>query len=342
MTYFPNFKRNAEKEIYAIDPTAQCKVFTWESTLVDTQLENEKFVSMMKKSQPVFIRHMMPVQAEFLLIEHKSEDLHTILEKVKPICPLRARDYFAVQARVVDGKGDYNSKDIEIYLGEYYESRGSIPVFSDDQIMNVNLYVLSVFVKDQHGYIGYSNAADNLNFHSNEYRVLGKQPPEISRAENKLKEAINQFHVHLGGKGYALDIGAAPGGWTKVLADYGYQVDAVDPGELDERLKAYQNIKHYKSRIEDTHFNHPFNLVTCDMNVDAIIASKLICQLHQQIETNGYCIITLKLPFKDEEIRIQKCVALLEKYFQIITIRNLTHNRREVTVYMKHKAAAVS
>ena len=157
--------------------------------------------------------------------------------------------------------------------------------------MNYDVHVISVAVKDKTCYIGYCLAEDNLNFQCNEYRVLGKEPPQICRAENKLKEAICKFQLKLEGEGNALDVGAAPGGWTKVLADYGYQVSAVDPGILDKRLKSYKNIKHYRAHVEDVTFDKRFNLVTCDMNMDALKVAKFMCKIHNNLEDDGVAIV---------------------------------------------------
>ena len=337
MTYFTEFRNNAIEEIKKVDPEAVLTHIRVEFTLISTKMNGNLFIEALKKSQPIFIRHIMPVAYEMTLANEREKDLEMMLSGVQSICNLRANEYFSVQARIIRGTMDYNAKHIEVFIGEYYEERGSIPIFSDSMIINYDINIISIFINRNYCYIGYSKAEDNLNFQSDEYRVLGKETAEISRAENKLKEAISKFKIKVKGEGYALDIGAAPGGWTKVLADYGFHVDAVDPGELHEDLKGNKNITHYRAHVENINFVHQFNLVTCDMNVDAVIAARVICNLHHKIIKGGECILTLKLPFKDEEKRIYDAVNILKEKFEIIMIKNLTHNRREVTVYMSAK-----
>lgn len=337
ITYYTEFRKNAIAEIMRADEKAIAKEWMLTSAIITSKLGQKEFIKRLKSINPIFIRHIMPIQCEAVLTYDKLKDLTIILNKVKTICDLKPNDNFSVQARMTEGAGGYNAKDIEIYLGEYYEEQGCIPIFSDDSLINCDIQVISIAVKDKTCYIGYSIAEDNLSFECNEYRVLSKVPPQICRAENKLKEAICKFQVKLEGKGNALDIGAAPGGWTKVLADYGYQVSAVDPGKLDQRLKTYKNITHYRAHVEEVQFDKPFNLVTCDMNVDALQAAKFMCKIHKNLADGGYSIITLKLPFHDEDERIQKSLNILKNDYKIIAVKNLTHNRREVTVFMQNK-----
>lgn len=337
ITYFTKFKSYAFQEIRKVDRQAKGRKLTTMTMLIESEMERKDFIQELVNSKPIFIRHIMPVEKEFMLSNRREIDLEQIIEESKPICSVQKGDPFSVQARVVAETGDYNSKDIEVHVGEYYEANGGVAVYSNEKLMNCEVSVISVFIKGQRCFIGYSKSSENLNYLSDEYRLLSHEQNEICRAENKLKEAICKFHIDIKGQGCALDVGAAPGGWTKVLADYGYQVVAVDPGDLDERLKAYDNITHYKKRIEDVDVHNMFNLVTCDMNQDALVTANMMCQMHDKIKEHGYSIITLKLPFRDEVERIQKSIMILNKDYDIIDVKNLTHNRREVTVFMQSK-----
>ena len=78
----------------------------------------------------------------------------------------------------------------------------------------------------------------------------------ISRAYYKLKESIERYEIEndfdkseLKGS-IALDVGSAPGGWSKYLAsDIGCQlVHSVDPGNLAISI---HNIKHWKMKVQD-------------------------------------------------------------------------------------------
>lgn len=78
----------------------------------------------------------------------------------------------------------------------------------------------------------------------------------ISRAYYKLKESIERYEIEndfdkseLKGS-IALDVGSAPGGWSKYLAsDIGCQlVHSVDPGNLAISIN---NIKHWQMKVQD-------------------------------------------------------------------------------------------
>lgn len=61
----------------------------------------------------------------------------------------------------------------------------------------------------------------------------------MSRARHKFEEAIDAFRIPVGRATSALDLGAAPGGWTAVLVEAGATVVAVDPGALSPAVAAH-------------------------------------------------------------------------------------------------------
>ena len=80
----------------------------------------------------------------------------------------------------------------------------------------------------------------------------------FNRAELKIAEALQLLsssdHDHLFSSPLlALDVGAAPGGWTGHLASLDLcpvSVIAVDPGSLDPQLLGLKNIKHLACKAE--------------------------------------------------------------------------------------------
>lgn len=72
-----------------------------------------------------------------------------------------------------------------------------------------------------------------------------------SRAAAKLTEAAEVLGVHLGDVTAAIDVGAAPGGWTAVLADAGVRcVVALDPADLGAAVLARPAVTHIRSLSE--------------------------------------------------------------------------------------------
>lgn len=339
ITYTPCFKKNMVRELLTIDKNLEIeKVFSDSQLLISTSMEHSEFIEQMKSISPMFVKHSMPVMYIGKITEKLAIDRESILEMTGKIVPEELND-FAVQCRVVNGGKaglSYSAKDIEVFIGEFYESLGYNPVFSDRTLKNGDINVISVFINKDNYYLGFSTSKENLNFHCDEYRVCSKNGREISRAENKLKEALTKFDIHLTGEGYALDIGAAPGGWTKVLADYGYNVIAVDPGDLKQELLSNPKIKHLKCRIEDLQFDNFFDIIVNDMNVMPQTTAKIMNDLSTSLKDGGLAIVTLKLPDKVEE-DIYESAEILQEQYDVLAIKSLFHNRKEVTTLIQRK-----
>ena len=337
ITYFPEFEKYAFKELAAADKNIKTQNLAANISLVDTKLGAQEFINSVINSSPVFLRHIMPVLYKGIISGGKQTDCENILNKAIEFCGIKNGQLFSVQCRVINGVIEYASKDIEVFVGTHFELCGALPKFSDYEILNFDIDIISVLIDGPVYYLGYSKASENLNSHSDEYRIFSRSGKSISRAENKLKEAICKFNLKISGNGQALDMGAAPGGWTKVLADCGYKVSAVDPANLHESLYSHTNVKHYKDRAENIVFQDKFEIIVNDMNVDPQITAKIMCNLAGNLIENGTAIVTLKLPFSDVDRSIKETVAILNEKYEVLKIKNLSHNRREVTALLRVK-----
>eukprot|EP01134_Creolimax_fragrantissima_P005207 CFRG5207T1 len=103
--------------------------------------------------------------------------------------------------------------------------------------------------------------------------------------------------------GVALDIGAAPGGWSYWLAARCSKVVAVDPGMLKEPIP--ENVIHVADRIEN--FLLPemqakpelggglkFNLLVCDMNISPDDCMTIVSSAKELLAPNAALVVTLK------------------------------------------------
>ncbi len=340
ITYTPCFRKSMLSELIAVDEELEVEsVFSDSVLMIDSKLEKEEFINKLLEKSPIFIKHIMPVMKNGKITENLELDEQEILSGINSISTL-TKESFAVQCRIISGGKnglDYSSKDLEVFVGSHYEQRGNIPTFSDTSLKNDDIKVLSIMIHHNDYYLGFSSSKENLNFHCDEYRICGKGGRSISRAENKLKEALSKFNVTLDGTGYALDIGASPGGWTKVLADYGYEVVAVDPGNLKPELESNPKIHHYKCRIEDLDFENFFDIIVNDMNIEPQATSNIMNKLVKSLKDNGIAIVTLKLPNKVEE-DIKESIQILSQNYDVLAIKSLFHNRQEVTTMIRKKA----
>jgi 23S rRNA (cytidine2498-2'-O)-methyltransferase len=339
ITYTPYFDKSVKKEIYQIDTHFDSeREFSPSATLLTSVKPREAFIEGLKESSPVFIKHIMPVMDAGKVTGDFEIDRERLLESADSILSMDKESKFAVQCRLVKANLTYTAKDVEVYIGSYYEEKGNRPSFSDKEIINEDIGIISIFLYDSEYYVGFSKSSDNLNFHSDEYRISSRAGGrEISRAENKLIEALASFNIELEGKGTALDLGAAPGGWTKVLADYGYRVLAVDPADLHPKLKDYPKVEHLREKAQNIELEEPLDLIVNDMNMGPKETAQIMNEVAPLLKDGGLAILTIKLPFSPER-GIQEAVESLSKKYEILRIRSLFHNRQEVTALLKKKA----
>src|SRR5690606_13535670 len=125
--------------------------------------------------------------------------------------------------------------------------------------------------------LGASLARENLSDWARGMRRFAREEGQISRAEFKLLEALGEFDLTLPARGSALDLGAAAGGWTRVLRQLEQYVTAVDPGDLDPRLASDRGVRHKRMTAELYLADDPdmFDVIVNDMRMDARDSARL-------------------------------------------------------------------
>lgn len=197
--------------------------------------------------------------------------------------------------------------------------------------------IISIFCDSTTAYLGFSNASENLSNWAGGMHRFAQEDDQISRAEFKLLEAIDVFNLNLPIAGLALDLGASPGGWTRVLRKLGLSVVAVDPGDLAESLQSDRNVMHHRQLVQQylPNCRDRFDLIVNDMRMDAVDSAKNMIAARKTLKENGIALMTLKLPSKGVKSVIANAIIILEKEYEVIGIRNLFHNRQEVTLAMR-------
>lgn len=298
---------------------------------------------MAAEARPIFVRHLAPVQA-MVQLQNTEADLEHLAVKVAelPTFPMLERgQHFSVQTRLTqseDGssKRAYSGGKVNQLLAEaIVEETGAVEDIKRPQL------VVSLLCTRAMAYIGISLARYNLSAWPGGMRHFAQTPEQISRAEFKLLEALEIFGVTLPERGRALDLGAAPGGWTRLLLDVGLQVVAVDPAKLDPRLARRSHLVHYRGYAEDymgeiERQHLQFDVITSDMRMDARDAARLLIQARGCLRRDGFILNTLKLPHSNVNVdplrNLHESMSLLSRSFDIVRARQLFHNRQEVTV----------
>lgn len=182
------------------------------------------------------------------------------------------------------------------------------------------------------------------------------------RARFKLREALALQRVFslLGPAGdgliNALDLGAAPGGWTEVLASSPCvgKVIAIDPSSLDPAVIALDKVKHMQLLVQcampalqkdAAASGEFFQLVVCDMNFDTRDMAYIVSQVVPVMTSGAMLIATMKLPRLAGTNQIPKqtreAMNILERSgFMDFEVRHLLANTQwERTVIASYRSA---
>lgn len=166
-----------------------------------------------------------------------------------------------------------------------------------------------------------------------------------SRSTLKLAEALHLFVGEgeeriLRADMRAVDLGAAPGGWTWQLIHRGLHVTAIDNGNLKGELIDNALVKHLR---EDGFRYRPKRAVdwmVCDMVEQPVRIAQLVAMWFREGWTER-CIFNLKLPMKKRLEEVNKCRAIIEEALQMsgrdyeLRLKHLYHDREEVTGFCR-------
>ena len=155
-----------------------------------------------------------------------------------------------------------------------------------------------------------------------------------SRSALKLLEALAVFGVAVPEGGWALDLGAAPGGWTLMLARRGAHVVAVDPGALDPEVAALPSVAYHAetAQLFLRRNRRRFDLIVDDMRLDARESARIMLQAAPALAPGGLAIMTLKLPRQAPTAVVRQAREILRPAYPLQQARCLYYNRNEVTL----------
>ena len=288
------------------------------------------------KSPIIFVRHIFEVQKTFS-IKTDAEDLSSLcIEEVLSMDALPDDRTFCVQLR--NSRKMYTEEagqdSMSAVIAAALEQKGyKLDIYNGEMIV-------SIYAAEAEAYMGINEAVYNLSHFKGgmPHYASTKDYDFVSRAEFKLLEAITSFNINLSDMTNAADLGAAPGGWTKVLVDAGLNCVSIDPGYLDKKIVKNPRVSYYHMMVEEylkQEHNEVFDLVVNDMKMDVGKSVAIINKFYPKIRDRGYVIITFKLKngfsYKTDILDpIKKLNG-----FELIGARQLFHNRSEITVVLR-------
>jgi 23S rRNA (cytidine2498-2'-O)-methyltransferase len=281
---------------------------------------------------PIFVRHICPVQASCALTGAKKDVVileravkTTFLELIEPELA------FSVQTRLFTDVS-YRPFDVNTALSTLIERITGAPLD-----VRAPMQILSVVTGNERAYLGLSLATHNLSDWAGGVHRFAREKGQISRAEFKLLEALDVFGIDLPPRGIALDLGAAPGGWTRVLRQREQYVTAVDPADLHPSLTTDKRVRHQRMTAEMYLASDPdqFDIIVNDMRQDARDSARLMVAYARTLYPQGIGLMTFKLPENGREQVLDHAFNILREAYEIAGARQLFHNRSEITAYLK-------
>ena len=350
LTAEADFLDLALAELHKAVPAAQTAPLADGVLLVSSDITFFDLAEIWRLAPPIFVRHICPVQVIVPLRNKLNTDLAILGQHVTDaILPLIDPDLpFSVQTRVLADL-PYNPFDLNTPLAEILSSGGApLDVRNPQQILSVVCAARSQQEDESRGgplganyvaYLGLSLAINNLSNWAGGVRRFAREEGQVSRSEFKLLEALEIFKIKLPARGVALDLGASPGGWTRVLRQKDQYVTAVDPGDLDPRVAEDRGVRHKRMTAEQYLADAPdqFDLIVNDMRMDARDSARMMVAYAKQLYRHGLVIMTLKLPEQNRQPIIDHAFKLLQGAYTIAGARQLFHNRSEITVYLRLK-----
>ena len=200
-----------------------------------------------------------------------------------------------------------------------------------------------IWVDGATAYVGVSDSAWGSPWPAGIPRLkLPRDAP--SRSTLKLGEAIAVFlgphETELLRAGMrAVDLGAAPGGWTWQLAHRGLRVDAVDNGPLKGNVALNPRVRHIRADGFTFRPRTSVDWLVCDIVEQPIRVARLVADWVAG-GLAARAIFNLKLPMKKRYEEVSRCRRAIEEILDRarthlgLRFKQLYHDREEVTGYL--------
>ncbi|NOU96940.1 methyltransferase domain-containing protein [Paenibacillus sp. LMG 31456] len=282
-------------------------------------------ISKVLEQEPMFLRHMQPVDVELdwdgsvAALQAWIHDSFQLTEGTK----------LAIQIRKTEQVSQLSTGECKKALDSVLtDAYAIVPVAKDAEL------ILSVYLTPERAYAGISKPTDNLSDWAGGAIRFRKEDGQVSRAKFKLLESEVAFGLDFTQYRSAVDVGAAPGGWTSLLLERGIKVTAIDPAKLDAGLLKHPNLTFHKKNASDVVLQpDSFDLLVCDMSWSPRQMARLVKGLLHALQSGGTAIITVKLMHKKPFQTVRELLEDVEPELVLQKAKQLFHNREELTLF---------
>lgn len=295
-------------------------------------LSKEQVLETIASQPPIFLRHLQPIDRE-VVIDGNAGDLDQLSDMIRNARLTFANRRVAVHIRKSASSAfHYTASDTKAVLDAVLEEIDAEPVVQQPEV------IVSLYASGDRVYAGFGTPEELLSDWPGGAVRFQREEGQISRAKFKLLEAERTFGVHYADYRNALDIGAAPGGWTSLLLERGLRVTAIDPADMHASLKGHPMLVHLKQNASDVKLAPAsFDLLVCDMSWSPMLMSRLVLDLTPSLKQGAMAIVTIKLMHKKPLQTIREVKERLGTGFHVLGARQLFHNREEMTLHLRKK-----
>ncbi|GGA24970.1 SAM-dependent methyltransferase [Paenibacillus physcomitrellae] len=345
------FSPYAQEELRRTFGTLKSQVLeSGEVMLVTLPASADQVLLKLQTAPLMFLRHLFPVQAEIRLepgdtpegmaqkvAQFANNGFSEPHQRIQSSLPGKETEAVAVAVAVQvrkSGKSFWEGSALE--LKDQIEARWNPEPEQIRLVVRDADLVLSIYAAEEAVYAGVSTPSANLSDWNGGAVRFQREEGQISRAKFKLLEAERTFGIAFSEFSRALDIGAAPGGWTSFLLERGLSVTAVDPADMNPELLKNPNLTYIKKNADSVAFEqNQFDLLVCDMSWSPKLTARLVIDLLYSLVPGGTAVVTIKLLSKKPLALIKEIQEMYtDARMQIIQAKQLFHNRDEITLYM--------
>jgi 23S rRNA (cytidine2498-2'-O)-methyltransferase len=300
--------------------------------MMECPLEREEVLRLIREREPIFLRHIQPVD-RMMNASGSAEDLEGLSDMIRNARLTFMNKRTAVHIRRnAKATFHYSASDTKALLDAVLEEWDGEPVLQQPEV------IISIYAADDKLYAGFGTPEDMLSDWPGGAIRFQREEGQVSRAKFKLLEAERVFGLQYETFRSALDIGAAPGGWTSLLLERGLRVTAIDPADMHPSLISHPLLTHLKQNASAAKLPvQSFDLLVCDMSWSPMQMSRLVLDLKEALKEGADAIVTVKLMHRKPLQTIREVMERLSTVFTVLKAKQLFHNREEITLYMRKK-----
>ena len=326
------------------DERIQCRYLTHSAYLISAAAAPDALLRRVTDTRPVFVYALFPV----LFHTKYSSTAELAIEIAKTIEKGRS---FRIEVVRESSAAEGSAKTLEVELGTAIEGMGYAADLKSPKEVRVVVIIGSRV-------IAAGGSADTLIDTTADYSRWGQRHTGLlNRAEMKIIEAFGLLGIDVPIGTQCIDIGAAPGGWTRFLAKKGASVFAIDAAEMDyqmlenectvvnhnEPISGDARIVHLKMGFEEAIgmlSGKRFGFAAIDMNISPMESAAAASRISALMEPGAPLLMTLKLCRPSDVGKMESIEDSLKGAYEGFIFRKLPHNRQEITMLAHRKSNA--